>query len=645
MSFLLYTLPTAFIVDVDSPTPPPSYLHIDRVTSAFSLTPRASTPLPSTPSPPEHIGGVLGSITFLSTPYLVVITSSSQVATLLSTPIRQITATRLLPFSPPKPTKPLHPPELDRDEQLYVSLFKDQLAAASYYFSYDLDLTLTMQRTASVRRDDGLSRLPPHQRADERFFWNRFLSRALIDAGADAFVLPVINGYIFHQSLHLSNSSVSFLLISRRSTQRSGRRFITRGLDIHGYASNFAETEQVLVVTNPTDRNAVTVASFVQTRGSIPLLWSQPVTLKYTPKIRIGDQGQENELAFRRHFEVQVERYGRNVCVNLVNQKGSELVLVKEFTALVNTYNAGRKADGKVAEDGSGGVSGTSIDSGEVRLINWDFHHECKGMKFENVSKLIALVGQAEWAAQGYFQASVVMQTVGGVRKQQWTPVRLQQGVFRTNCIDCLDRTNVVQAAFAQHVLMQQLAHLLPAAVSNSSTPPSVQQMLRTCWANNADAMSVQYSGTGALKTDFTRTGKRTMRGALQDGVNSLTRYYLNNFQDGRNQDRVDLFLGLYQPSTSYTSPFAPIRSRRHPLYQRSVPEFFASFALALLILLGLWSYLVPSQHWAVRPWLHVSGVASALGFASLVGVAGSRVLLRYGERYVNKPMLREGRG
>ena len=33
-----------------------------------------------------------------------------------------------------------------------------------------------------------------------------------------------------------------------------------------------------------------------------------------------------------------------------------------------------------------------------------------------------------------------------------------QKGVFRVNCIDCLDRTNVVQSAFARHVLTQQLA-------------------------------------------------------------------------------------------------------------------------------------------------------------------------------------------
>ena len=48
--------------------------------------------------------------------------------------------------------------------------------------------------------------------------------------------------------------------------------------------------------------------------------------------------------------------------------------------------------------------------------------------------------------------------------------------------------------------------------------------------------MSFLYSGTGALKTDFTRTGKRTILGTLNDGRNSLTRYFINNCFDGYNQ-------------------------------------------------------------------------------------------------------------
>ena len=59
--------------------------------------------------------------------------------------------------------------------------------------------------------------------------------------------------------------------------------------------------------------------------------------------------------------------------------------------------------------------------------------------------------------------------------------------------------------------------------------------------------MSTQYAGTGALKSDFTRSGKRTTYGLMRDGVNSLQRYIINNFYDGFRQDSIDLFLCNHQ--------------------------------------------------------------------------------------------------
>jgi hypothetical protein len=52
-----------------------------------------------------------------------------------------------------------------------------------------------------------------------------------------------------------------------------------------------------------------------------------------------------------------------------------------------------------------------------------------------------------------------------------------------------------------------------------------------TClWADSGDNISLMYAGTGALKADVTRTGKRQfIQGSYADGMNSLTRYYLNN--------------------------------------------------------------------------------------------------------------------
>ena len=61
-------------------------------------------------------------------------------------------------------------------------------------------------------------------------------------------------------------------------------------------------------------------------------------------------------------------------------------------------------------------------------------------------------------------------------------------------------------------------------------------------WSEHADLISKAYAGTGALKTDFTRTGKRTHQGALDDLKKSVLRYLRNNHFDGARQVRRDHF-------------------------------------------------------------------------------------------------------
>jgi len=122
-------------------------------------------------------------------------------------------------------------------------------------------------------------------------------------------------------------------------------------------------------------------------------------------------------------------------------------------------------------------------------------------------------------------------------KNQNATVLNNQVGIFRTNCIDCLDRTNVVQSLLAKRILQVQLIKLSIIGETDSiESNHKLHQVFRDMWADNGDFLSKQYAGTGALKSDFTRTGKRTLFGMARDGVNSLTRYYLNNFQDGFRQ-------------------------------------------------------------------------------------------------------------
>lgn len=93
-------------------------------------------------------------------------------------------------------------------------------------------------------------------------------------------------------------------------------------------------------------------------------------------------------------------------------------------------------------------------------------------------------------------------------------------------------------------------------------------------WSEHADGISKAYSGTGALKTDFTRTGKRTKKGALDDLYKSVMRYLKNNFFDGARQDAYDIITGTWTPDLG-TAGF--LISDDRPLIIRAVSSFIVS--------------------------------------------------------------------
>lgn len=216
-------------------------------------------------------------------------------------------------------------------------------------------------------------------------------------------------------------------------------------------------------------------------------------------------------MACSKHFDSQLLQYGKQVCVNLIDHRGAEETLEKSFA---NTI--------------------TQMGNSAIRYESFDFHAECRKMRWDRLNILIDRLSheQDEFSLFHLRDGSMLSS---------------QDGVFRTNCIDCLDRTNVVQSMLAKRSLTFILRKL--AILNQGQTIEStygLEMLFKNVWADNADMVSVQYSGTGALKTDFTRTGKRTKRGLLQDGWNSMTRYYKNNFNDGYRQDSFDLLLGNY---------------------------------------------------------------------------------------------------
>ena len=119
--------------------------------------------------------------------------------------------------------------------------------------------------------------------------------------------------------------------------------------------------------------------------------------------------------------------------------------------------------------------------------------------------------------------------------------------------MDCLDRTNVVQSVVARQLLLSWMAKIGVITKGRNTSaferlPDNIEEIFRAQWTSNANAMSLFYSGTPAQKTDFTATGKRTKKGALDDGKSSIKRYFLGNFYDSREQDFIDFSLGKIKP-------------------------------------------------------------------------------------------------
>jgi hypothetical protein len=503
----------------------------------------------------------------------------------------------------------------DAEEKRYLELLEGHLRTATLYFSVGgtFDLTRRLQAqlgggggaAAAEKAAQGAPLAPAAAAAaayDPEFCWNGYLLEEL--EAYPAFVTPVIYGYFKLAQLQApDHRQFEFALLTRRAVWRAGTRYFRRGADADGHVANFNETEQLLT-TAPHDRalGHGTVYLFVQIRGSVPTFWAEINNLKYKPNLVILQRAGGLD-ATRRHFERALHEYGEVYCVNLVNQRGYEKPIKDAFEQAVAALKG---SDGAAFE--------------RLHYTYFDFHHECRNMHWERVDLLLKHLIDLGYTSDNYFQYDLATQQT----------VSLQTKVVRTNCMDCLDRTNVVQLTLARWVLQSQLTRL-QLLLENAVTPwlavvPHLVPIFQNLWADNADAVSCAYLGTGALKTDYTRTGRRTRRGALADFVNSATRYYKNNFADGARQDGYDLVLGRYRPyEAAVVNPFVD----RRPPYVQLLPYLMGTSLLVTVAIL-----LFPRGD--ITGWRNLL----AIGLSVLFNVRSLVYMWGNGYQFVNWPKL-----
>ena len=137
----------------------------------------------------------------------------------------------------------------------------------------------------------------------------------------------------------------------------------------------------------------------------------------------------------------------------------------------------------------------------------------------------------------------------------------MQNGVARTNCIDCLDRTNAAQFVIGKLALGHQL-HAL-GIISDTSidydtdavnlfmhmqvpSPIRCKHLTKTRYHNHGDTIAIQYGGSHLVNTMETYRKINQWTSHSRDMVESFKRYYHNSFLDGQRQEAYNLFLGNY---------------------------------------------------------------------------------------------------
>lgn len=180
---------------------------------------------------------------------------------------------------------------------------------------------------------------------NKNYFWNNYLLTRLMfqrcHEEARYFFHPVINGYIMIRSVTNYESEFVYVLLSRKELKRSGMRFLVRGIDKNGYVANFAETEHY-VIQEKRSQEKIDFISYLQTRGSIPLFWTQAPNMLLNPTILFEAENRENYNAFEKHNQNLAKDYGKVVYINLIDKKGDQNNIGEYLNALHKEYKDSR---------------------------------------------------------------------------------------------------------------------------------------------------------------------------------------------------------------------------------------------------------------------------------------------------------------
>lgn len=221
------------------------------------------------------------------------------------------------------------------------------------------------------------------------------------------------------------------------------------------------------------------------------------------------------------HFDNLFERYGAPIyVVNLIKAKERqprESKLLEEYTHAIDYLNQFLPEGKKIIHKAWDMSRASKVRGGDV-------------------------IGNLELIAESVLQTTGFFQNGDGCT----SPMTAQNGVARTNCIDCLDRTNAAQFVIGKRALGHQLHALGILENTSVEYDTDAVNLFTHMWHDHGDTIAVQYGGSQLVNTMETYRKINQWTSHSRDMIESFKRYYNNSFLDSQRQEAYNLFLGNY---------------------------------------------------------------------------------------------------
>ncbi|AQL01366.1 Phosphoinositide phosphatase SAC2 [Zea mays] len=562
--------------------------------------------------------GIIGFIKFLGPYYMLIITEQRKIGDIFGHPVYQVTKTAMIELSNSKSR-----PKLinSKDENRYKKLLQIIDLRKDFFFSHSYHIMRSLQKNFNDPQEGW-------ELYDTMFVWNEFLTRGVRDIlKTTLWTVALVYGFFKQDKFAICGKDIMLTLIARRSRHYAGTRYLKRGVNEEGRVANDVETEQIVYenMLGPWQ-----ISSVVQNRGSIPLFWSQETSkLNLKPDIICKHlsscsmrkilfkhlfflavhEKDKNYEATRLHFENLRKRYGNPIIIlNLIKtleKRPREIILRWEFDRAIKIINSGLPG-----ED-------------HLRFLHWDLHKNSQSKSTNALQVLLKVAFEAlnmteffycqvspDQRAKGSPNLSPTLKigfghhacddkncgnadyvddlddisqedTCGssdpgnGIAEDKFEVngsaqikrPKFQKGVLRTNCIDCLDRTNVAQYAYGLAALGHQLHALGSVESPEVHLDSPLSRHLMHFYERMGDTLALQYGGSAAHNKIFSaKRGHLKFAIQSQEFFRTLQRYYSNAYMDAYKQAAINLFLGYFQPQVGKPALWEPESGDEHVL-------------------------------------------------------------------------------